>query len=180
MIYLLSGRARSGKNTFGEFLKEELEKRGKKVCQIELMRTIKGYAKDYLGWDGKEETKPRELLQRLGTEIIREKMKKPLFHINRLLEDISVLSNFYDTFIVDDVRFPLEITEIRRKNEDVVVINIERENVDEVSDLTEKEKKHISEVALDGYDEYDYRVYNTTLEDLHKQAEKIVREVDAE
>ncbi len=177
MIYLLAGQARSGKNTFASYLREELELRGHIVCQIELMRTLKGYCRDYFGWDGKDETKPRELLQRLGTEIIREKMNQPLFHIERLLGDISVLSYFYDTFIVDDVRFPLEIEEIR-KVADCVAIHITRENLEKWSDLTSEESKHITETALLGYEDYDYEVYNQTLEKMRKDAEKIVKEVD--
>ena len=41
------------------------------------MRPLKEYLKDYFGWDGSEETKPREALQQMGTELIREEMHKP-------------------------------------------------------------------------------------------------------
>lgn len=177
MIYMIAGRARSGKNTFGMMIKKELEKRGRKVCNIELMRTLKGYTKDYFGWDGEDETKPRDLLQRLGTEIIREKLNKPLFHINRLLEDVEILSNFFDDFIIDDIRFPLEIESIKKVYPNSICINIERDNYDN-SHMTDEQKKHITETALDGYSEYDVKIYNTTLEKLEKDAEKLVREVE--
>ncbi len=177
MIYLIAGRGRSGKNTFGQYLKEELEKRGRKVCSIELMRTLKGYCRDYFGWDGSDETKPRDLLQQLGTEIIREKMNMPLFHIHRLQEDISVLSNFFDDFIVDDVRFPIEIEEIRKKYDSTVAISIEREGKYS-SGMTEKQASHITETALIGYDGYDYKIINRTLEGLQKDAEKVIKEVE--
>lgn len=177
MIYLIAGRGRSGKNTFGTYLESELEKRGRKVCTIEVMRTLKGYCKDYFGWDGRDETKPRELLQKLGTEIIRENLNMPLFHINRLLLDIEVLSHFFDDFIVPDVRFPLEIEEIK-KIKSAVAIHIIRENIDSESDLTEEQKKHITETALNDFHDYDYEVVNVTLEKLMKDAEHIVREVE--
>lgn len=177
MIYLIAGRGRSGKNTFGTYLESELEKRGRKVCTIEVMRTLKGYCKDYFGWDGRDETKPRELLQKLGTEIIRENLNMPLFHINRLLLDIEVLSHFFDDFIVPDVRFPLEIEEIK-KTKDAVSIHITRENIDNVSDLTEEQRQHITETALNDFHNYDYEVVNVTLENLKLDAEHIVREVE--
>ena len=177
MIYMIAGRARSGKNTFGMMIEDELKKRGRKVCNIELMRTLKGYAKDYFGWNGKDEDKPRNLLQQLGTEIIREKLNKPMFHINRLIEDIEILSNFFDDFIIDDVRFPLEIESIKEVYPKSVCINIKRDNYDN-SHMTDLEKAHITENALNQYDEYDVRVFNTTLDNLRKDAEKLVREVE--
>lgn len=177
MIYLIAGRARSGKNTFKDFVHDELEKRGRKVCDIELMRTLKGYARDYFGWDGREETKPRDFLQQFGTELIREKMNRPLFHINRLIEDIEILSNFFDDFIVDDVRFPLEIEKIKERFPGSLSISIVRDSSVE-NGLNELQKQHISEIALNGYDQYDVKIVNTTLSKLQEDAEKLVREVE--
>ena len=128
IIFLISGRARNGKGTVSNILKEEYEKRGFNVCEIQLMRTLKGYLKDYFNWDGKEETKPRKILQDIGTDIIREKMNKPYFHIDRLTEDIMVLSNFFDDFIIPDVRFPLEIEKIKEVYPDAVSVQIIRDN----------------------------------------------------
>lgn len=177
MIYMIAGKARSGKNTLAGMIEEELEKRGRKVCNIELMRTLKGYAKDYFGWDGKDETKPRDLLQKFGTEIIREKMNKPLFHINRLLEDIEILANFFDDFIVDDVRFPLEFEKIKEKYPDSIAIHVIRDNYEHES-MTDEQKRHITENALDGYDVYDKIIHNITLEKLNMDAISLVREVE--
>jgi len=177
MIYMIAGKGRSGKNTFGTYLKDELEKRGRKVCTIEIMRTLKGYCRDYFGWDGSDETKPRDLLQRFGTEIIREKMDMPLFHINRLMEDIKVLSYFFDDFIVPDVRFPLELEEVKKIYR-AVSIHITREDIKLTSELSLEQQKHITETALDNFDDYDYKIINKTLDLLKKDAEHIVREVE--
>ena len=174
-LYLLCGKARNGKDTFGKFIEEYLVENGYNVCNIEIMRTLKGYVKDYFDWDGREESKPRELLQKFGTEIIREKLNKPYFHIDRLTEDIEVLSTYFDTFIVDDVRFPVEIEELRKRFDDVTVIHISRDDV--IDNMTSEEKLHISETALDNYDNYDYKVKNnSTLEELKNKAKQIVSE----
>lgn len=176
-VYLLCGKARNGKDTFAKFLEKYLIEHDRRVCNIELMRTLKGYVKDYFDWDGSEESKPRELLQKFGTEIIREKLNKPYFHIDRLCEDIEILATYFDTFIVDDVRFPLEIETLRERFSDITVIHISRDNV--VNNMTDEENMHISETALDGYDNYDYKIKNnSTLEDLENKAKEIISEGD--
>ena len=154
-LFLLCGKAKSGKGVASAFIKEYLESQNKKVCEIQVMRTIKGYAKDYFGWDGSEETKPRKLLQELGYDIIREEMHLDNFHLNRLSEDISILSRYFDYFIVNDIRLPYEIEYLKEKF-DTTSIGLIKE--DYVSPLDEKEEKHITEHALDNYDNYDYKI----------------------
>ena len=55
-IYLLSGKARNGKDTTAEFLKKFYEADGKKVIYSRAGKYIKFYASEMTGWDGKEET----------------------------------------------------------------------------------------------------------------------------
>lgn len=175
-VYLISGKARNGKDTIATDMKEYYESIGKKACVMHIANYIKHFAIDYFDWDGREETKPRSLLQKLGTEVIREKMNKPYFFTTRLLEDIEVLENFYDVFLIADVRLPLEINEVKKVYPDAVNLHIERPDL--ISELTAEQKTHITETALDGYDEYDYKIINRTLEDLKKDAIKIVKEVE--
>lgn len=160
-IYVIGGKAKSGKNTVSKIMKEYLENNNTSVCEIQITRTIKGYAKDYFGWDGNEDTKPRKLLQDLGNSI-REKNK--LFHINRLCEDINVLKNAFSVFIVNDVRFPFEIEEIKKRFSDVISIGVEMENY--VSPLTAIEERDVTEHALDNYNDYDYKIINKDLDTL--------------
>ena len=70
-IYLIGGKAKHGKDTFSSFLKEVYENKGKKIIVTQYSKYIKYYAREMTGWDLSEETKPRELLQKLGTDIIR-------------------------------------------------------------------------------------------------------------
>lgn len=176
-IYLISGKARTGKGTVGHILKEEYEKRGFRVCEIQIMRTLKGYLKDYFGWDGREETKPRKMLQQIGTEVIREQMKMPFFHIDRLTEDIMVLSNYFDIFIVNDIRLPFEIEKIKERFSSVVSIHIIREGY--ISPLQQEEQNHITELALDDYEKFDYKIVNSSLNGVTSDIIKIIdSEVD--
>lgn len=176
-IYLIGGKARTGKGTIGHILKEEYEKRGFRVCEIQIMRTLKGYLKDYFGWDGREETKPRKMLQQIGTEVIREQLNKPFFHIDRLTEDITVLSNYFDVFVINDIRLPIEIEKIRERFASVVSIQVIREGY--ISPLEEEEQKHITETALDYYEKFDYKIVNSSLNEVTSDIIKIIdSEVD--
>lgn len=173
-VYMISGKARNGKDTLAGYMKKYFDENSSKACIMHIGNYIKHFAIDYFGWDGNDDTKPRTLLQQLGTEIIREKMNKPLFFTTRLIEDMEVLSNFYDVIIVSDVRLPLEFDEVEKVYPDMVKMHITRPEL--VSNLSKEEQKHITEVALDNYNDYKYDVVNTTLEDLEKQAKKIVEE----
>lgn len=172
-IILVGGKARSGKDTISDFLEEYLKEKEKKVCRLQVSSYIKYYAMKYFNWDGKEETKPRELLIKLGTDIIRNKIDEN-FHINRLLEDIKVLSYFFDYFIVSDIRFPVEIEKIKDNYKDVVTIKMIRES----DELTIDQKSNRTETSLDEYTDFDYIINNNkSLEDLKSKALDILKEI---
>ena len=93
-IYLISGKARHGKDTFSGYLKKAYENNGKKVIITQLAKYIKYYAREMTGWNLTEEDKPRELLQQLGTNVIREKLGKDDLFIKRMIDDIEIFSCF--------------------------------------------------------------------------------------
>ena len=172
-VILIGGKARSGKDTLADILTEELIKKNKKVCKIQVGQYIKYYAQKYFGWDGKEETKPRDLLNELGTEIIRKKIDEN-FHIDRLIQDIKVLSYYYDVFIVSDIRFPIEIDKPKNEFKNVFSIKVIREN----KELNDLQKKHLTETSLDNYNRFDYKIENSgTIEDLKIKAKKTLQEI---
>ena len=103
-IYLICGRARHGKDTIAGFLKKFYEEDGKKVIYSRAGKYIKFYAMEMTDWDGSEESKPRKLLQELGTDVIRNKLNKAEMFIERQLDDIEIYSYFYDAIIVPDIR----------------------------------------------------------------------------
>ncbi len=171
-IFVIGGKAKSGKNTFGEFLREELKDYGYKPCVMHITEPLYSYARTYFNWNGNEDDKPREFLQKMGIEIIRDKLGKKEFLLNRLYEDIEILSNFFDAFIITDARMVYEFTSLKEKFEDVVTIKLERKNYN--SELTEEEKNHITEKEVDEYDEFDYVIENRSLDDLKAAALEVV------
>ena len=175
-IYLISGKARHGKDTFSGYLKRAYEEKGKKVIVTQLSKYIKYYAREITGWNLTEEDKPRELLQVLGTNIIREKLGKEDLFIKRMIDDIEIFSCFYDAIIISDVRLKKEIEDLRSVYPDLISVNVFRPDFD--NGLTEEQKKHKTEVDLDDYDKFDVRIVNTTLEKLEEDAKKLYIDVE--
>lgn len=175
-IYLIGGKARHGKDTLSIYLKEEYEKNGKKVIVTQLSKYIKYYAREMTGWDLSEETKPREFLQLLGTNVIREALRKDDLFIKRMKDDVEIFSYFYDAIIISDVRLKKEIDDLRVYFPNLIAVHINRPNFD--NGLSEEQKKHKTEIDLDDYDKFNIRVENTTLEKLREDVAKIYLDVE--
>ena len=173
-IYLISGKARHGKDTIANLLKKYYEEDGKKVIFSRAGKYIRFYAMEMTGWDGSEESKPRDLLQELGTEVIRNKLNKAEMFIERQLDDIEIYSYFYDVIIVSDIRLPREIDSVREKFDNVVVINVNRINFE--SSLSNNQQKHITETTMDNYNNYDYVIVNDTIEKLEEDIYNLYKE----
>ncbi len=171
-VYVIGGKARCGKSTFGEFLREELKDYGHKPCVMHITGPLYGYARTYFDWDNTDE-KPREFLQKMGIEIIQKKMGKKTFLLDRLFEDIEILSNFFDTFIITDARLINEFKTIKAKYMDVVTIKLIRSDYDTM--LNSEEAKHITETEIDNYKNFDYIVENHDLEELKEAAVELIR-----
>ena len=108
------------------------------------------------------------------TEEIRNKLNKAEMFIERQLDDIEIYSYFYDAIIVPDIRLPREIDSVREKFDNVVVIKVERINFE--TSLDSKEQAHVTEIAMDNYNDVDYIVTNDTLDKLEKDIYDIYKE----
>lgn len=174
-IFVVSGKPNSGKDTTCEFIDNYIKSKGIRVLNIQIGYYIKMYAKRVSDWDGSEDTKPRTLLQELGTEVVRDKID-PNFFVKRIIEDITVYSYYFDVITISDARFPGEIDGIYNSFKNVIRINVVRPNF--VNDLSAAQNAHRAENALNEYNNYDYVLSNDgTLEDLNIKAKKIVDEV---
>ena len=171
-IFILSGKARSGKEEVYKIIKDHYL--NKKVISISFAHYIKDYAKLISDWDGSEETKPRELLQQLGIELIKNKINDRMV-INRVLEDIEVLSYFVDVIVITDARLIDEVESVKTSYPNSISIRIKRENYN--SGLTKEQQEHLTEIDLDNYDKFDYQITNDNYDDLVKNIEKILMEV---
>lgn len=80
LIFVLSGKAKSGKNLIAD--KIENYYKNKRCIQISYAFYLKNYVKNIYDWNGSEEDKPRELLQKIGIDLIKNKIDS-----NLLLEE---------------------------------------------------------------------------------------------
>ncbi len=177
-LYIIGGRAKNGKNTLANFLKEELKKKGYKPCIMHITEPLYAYARNYFEYNERSGEKPREFLQKMGIEVIREQLGKKTFLLDRLKEDIEILVNFFDTFIIADARLLDEFEYLTKEYGDVTTIKVERERFDD--GLSAEEKKHITETEVDKYKSYNYIIKNTGIEDLKESAKEIISAEEGE
>jgi hypothetical protein len=170
LILTVSGKARAGKDTTSELLKEILEKDGKKVLVTHYADILKFMCKNYFGWDGNKDEKGRSLLQHVGTDIVRK--KDPDFWVKYMKSVLNIFDGEWDVVIIADVRFPNEI-ELLKEDYNVFSVNVVRPNFD--NGLTDEQKQHPSECSLDGYI-FNYDLVNDgSLDVLKCDAAKLVR-----
>lgn len=174
-IFIVSGKANAGKDTTCELICNYVKLKNLKCINLQFSSYIKMYAKNISGWDGNETTKPRSLLQELGTDIIRKKIDN-FFFINRIIEDIKVYSYYFDVITISDARFPEEIDLVNENFDNVIKVRVERPNFE--NNLNKLENKHLTEVALDSYNNYDYVIVNDeTINELNEKTKKMIDEV---
>ncbi len=174
-IFIVAGKANSGKDTTCELINNYVKLKGRNAVNLQFSSYIKMYAKTISGWNGDEESKPRSLLQELGTDIIRNKIDKEFF-IKRIIGDINVYSYYADVITISDARMPEELDSIKNSFTTVYKLKIERPNYE--NSLNNSQRNHITEIALDNYKNYDYVIVNDgTIEDLNKKVINIIDEV---
>lgn len=172
IIFILSGKAKSGKNEVANIIEKYFQE--KNCMQV----SYAYYIKDYLTRMGKysesEKAKYRSLLQEFGVDFLAKKIDQK-FLINRVIEDIEVFSYFYNVIIITDARLVDEIEIPKQKFQNVITIRISNNNQ---NDLTETERKHITETGLDTYSKFDYIIENnTTIEELKNKTIEILKGV---
>ena len=153
-VFLISGKAYHGKDSTAKFLKDKLPE-GKTLI-LHYADYLKLIAKMYLGWSGQKDEEGRNILQWLGTERVRLELKRPLFWVKSVCDAIEITSDKYDYFCVPDCRFPNEVYYPKAAfSGKVTTIKVVRTNF--ASTLTEEQKRHPSEVALNGF-VFDYTI----------------------
>jgi len=163
-IYLIAGKAGSGKNYVANLLKEKLPS----SIITSLSKYIKLFAIEMGLWDGNDNNKPREFLQNTG-DLMRA--VDPNFLTKRLLEDIKIYEKLNITnVIVSDVRLINEIEYLTKNLDNTITIRIN--SLDNKRKLTDKEKNHLTEIELDNYKNFDYILNNN--DEINKEIDKII------
>ena len=163
-VICISAKARHGKDTAAEIMKEYLEMQGKKVLITHFADLLKYLCKALFNWDGNKDEKGRTLLQYIGTDVVGK--KNPAYWAQFVAGVLSMFENEWDYVLIPDCRYPVEI-ETMRQIFDTTIVRVERPNFD--NGLTEAQKNHPSEVDMDSYP-FDYKILNNgTLEELRQE-----------
>lgn len=161
-IFLISGKARHGKDTVASILEKELTSKGKRVLVTHYADLVKYICKTFFDWDGNKDEKGRTILQYVGTDIVRN--KRPNYWVEFVMEVLWMFGDNWDYVIIPDTRFPNEVDFPKQTYDNVYHINVVRPDFE--SELTEEQLKHPSETALDNVTP-DYVLYNNAgLEDI--------------
>lgn len=175
---IISGKSGAGKDMLAHFMKEELEKSGKRVLVIHYGDAVKWVLRDFFNWDGVKDEHGRTLLQHIGTDVVRAKY--PNFWVSIVAGLISAFENEFDVALVPDARFPNEVEIVENTIPNTTVVRIERKVNGEPwvnPQFTEEQLKHPSETSLDEYG-FDYIVFNEKgLDELHDAAWALLKDL---
>ena len=174
-IITISGKARHGKDTLAGMIKNNLDRMGYNTCIYHYADPLKMCATNYFNWNGEKDEAGRSLLQHIGTELVRSNNEDAWIEIAKtIIKNVLFQCDF---IIIPDARFPNEI----EAWENVTSIHVERTDFE--SELTEEQKKHPSETALNDYF-FDYVVEADSLEQLSESAKvmtiNIVEDIEDE
>lgn len=168
-IICISGHARAGKDTSAAMMREELEREGYRVLVTHYADLLKFVCQSLFEWDGQKDEAGRYLLQYIGTDVVRK--REPDFWVNYVIEMLKLFPNTWDYVLIPDARFPNEVEKLKEAGFDVTHVRISRscEN-----NLTERQKAHLSETALNDIVPDVTIENNGSIDDLKQNIAKMV------
>lgn len=171
-VITISGKAEHGKDTAAMVMKYKLEMQGYSVLICHYADLLKYICTQFFSWDGNKNEEGRSLLQIVGTETIRK--KRPEFWVDFIADILELFPDEWDYVLIPDTRFPNEIESMKKKFS-TISVRVERPNYE--NHLTEEQRSHESETALDKY-KFDYEIINPgTVNELDEAVGKFVNEI---
>ena len=166
-VFLIAGKAGCGKDEVAKLIKSKLDN----TIITGLSKYIKLFALELTNWDGNDNNKPREFLQAMGDKL---RACRKDYLTNRLYEDIEIYKREgISNVIISDVRLIDEIEYFKSKEElDVITIRVNSDT--SMRELTDREKLHHTELALDNYNKFDYIIDNKFDDNLKIQVKEIL------
>ena len=168
-IVTISAKAQHGKDYTASLLKDGLEDLGFSVLVCHYADLLKYICKQFFGWDGQKNEEGRTLLQKVGTEGVRK--VKPDYWVDFIIDILTFFYNEWDYVIIPDTRFPNEIEKMRDRF-DCSCVHVSRPGFE--NSLTEEQRNHPSETALDGY-LFDHELTNDgTPEGMRREVDNLI------
>lgn len=163
-VCCISAKARHGKDTAADIIKEYLESNNKKVLITHYADLLKFICTNFFNWNGEKDEKGRSLLQHIGTDVVCA--KDQLYWVKFVVGVLNMFENEWDYVLIPDCRYPFEVAGMK-DHFDTCVLRVERPNFE--NNLTAAQRNHASEISMDNY-EFDYTVSNDAgLEELKEK-----------
>jgi hypothetical protein len=151
---------------------DEFDKLGIQYVKIAYADYVKFVAQKYYKWNGVKDEAGRKILQWVGTDKVRAIDSN--FWVDTVIRFVNVFGSDYKYILIDDCRFPNEITkweDLPYKFCDVRIVRPLH-----ISSLTPEQLKHPSETALDDFNFSHYIFANDYLQ-LQKETLRFMKEV---
>lgn len=175
-IYMLHAHAQSGKDTCAAIMKEEYEKRGKRVIIIAFADYVRLCLEKYYGVKDYKTPEGRTLIQHFATDLVRK--NDPTFWGRTVGDLLKAIEDDFDYAIIPDWRFENEYGCLasRFASHIIVPVLITRPDNEKTDNMTESQRNHQSETELNDYKNFDYNIINEhgKLEETKKQIIKII------
>lgn len=178
-IYLLHAHAQSGKDTCAAMMKEEYEKRGKRVIIIAFADYVRMCLDKYYGVKEYKTPEGRTIIQHFATDLVRK--NDPTFWGRTVGDLLRAIEDDFDYAIIPDWRFKDEYTSLasRFAPHIIVQVGIYRPNNEATDNMMEIQRKHQSETELDNYENFDYNISNE-FNKLDKTRKQIIMMINHE
>lgn len=144
-IICISGHAQNGKDTVAKMMRDMLQMEGYRVLITHYADLVKFVCTNFFGWDGNKDEQGRQLLQKVGTDIVRK--QNPDYWVDFIVDMLTFFEDEWDYVLIPDTRFPNEIEKLRKCGFSIEHVRVSRPDFD--NQLTEEQKHHPSETALD-------------------------------
>lgn len=169
-IFVIAGKSGSGKGEVAKFINEYYIYKLQSCVVTEYSKYLKLFAREMTDWDGMSENKPRDFLQKFGSKI---RAYDKYFFTKRMVEDMNIYElEGIENVIIADCRMPEEIEKLRESFDDVYAIYVVNQFAP--SKLTLEQQSHVTETALEDYNDFDYTFANDKLETLKEKVFKFL------
>ena len=178
-VYLLHAHAQSGKDTCATIMKEEYEKRGKRVIVIAFADYVRWCLDKYYNIKDYKTPEGRTIIQHFATDLVRK--NDPTFWGRTVGDLLLAIEDDFDYAIIPDWRFynEYDVLATRFAPHIIVQVLIDRPNNELTDNMTIEQRSHQSESEMNDYKNFDYNITNEygKLEETRKQ---IIRMIEKE
>ena len=178
-IYLLHAHAQSGKDTCAAMMKEEYEKRGKRVIIIAFADYVRMCLDKYYGVKEYKTPEGRTIIQHFATDLVRK--NDPTFWGRTVGDLLRAIEDDFDYAIIPDWRFENEFGCLTSRFSPSLIVKvlIDRPNNELTDNMTDAQRNHQSETELDNYKNFDYNISNE-FNKLDETREQIIKMIERE